>query len=442
MAHWWKGNLHAHSYQSDGEHYPEEIAKQYKDLGYNFLCLSEHVQLGDFTALTRPKIAYPDRTNLAASAALAQYKEHFPDLVLDDGAGITIRLLEDCRVSSEKVIYGYQRFLEEPGKFILIPGEEYTSQAHINLINIRDQVTPNPDFPASPTPTDVLGLFDTVINQIGGDGEGVRNPLTIAIYNHPTYGGPNAFVTPKEFKTLNGVEERESQPFPFFELYNGYVACLQKEGDPFWYGQNSIKFMEAWWDSCLTYLIKWAHKKPLYAIAADDSHCYLDRQLYPNPEPSDEKDAAYRDTPGHGWIMVRAELLEANAICAAMQAGDFYCSTGVELENVKYIKGVSYSILIKAEPGVEYETQFFGGLLDNEDNINVTDGDWENITNGKRTRKLGDPKVGTTAIHYIQGDEIFIRAKVTSTKLKDKFSYPGETEACWVQPVLAKDLPL
>ena len=33
---WWKGNLHTHSYWSDGDDYPEMIADWYKTNGYHF----------------------------------------------------------------------------------------------------------------------------------------------------------------------------------------------------------------------------------------------------------------------------------------------------------------------------------------------------------------------------------------------------------------------
>ncbi len=36
-ANWWKGNLHTHTLWSDGDDYPEQIAKWYKDHGYHFL---------------------------------------------------------------------------------------------------------------------------------------------------------------------------------------------------------------------------------------------------------------------------------------------------------------------------------------------------------------------------------------------------------------------
>src|SRR5436190_695100 len=39
---WWKGNLHTHSFWSDGDDFPESIVDWYKTNGYHFLALSDH----------------------------------------------------------------------------------------------------------------------------------------------------------------------------------------------------------------------------------------------------------------------------------------------------------------------------------------------------------------------------------------------------------------
>ena len=39
---WWKGNLHTHSYWSDGDEFPEVIMDWYKTHGYQFVALSDH----------------------------------------------------------------------------------------------------------------------------------------------------------------------------------------------------------------------------------------------------------------------------------------------------------------------------------------------------------------------------------------------------------------
>ena len=39
---WYKGNLHTHTFWSDGKAFPEEAIMWYKSRGYNFLGLSDH----------------------------------------------------------------------------------------------------------------------------------------------------------------------------------------------------------------------------------------------------------------------------------------------------------------------------------------------------------------------------------------------------------------
>ena len=44
---WYKGNLHTHSFWSDGDDFPEMIADWYKRQGYHFLGLSDHNVLAE-----------------------------------------------------------------------------------------------------------------------------------------------------------------------------------------------------------------------------------------------------------------------------------------------------------------------------------------------------------------------------------------------------------
>ena len=40
---YFKGNLHGHSNHSDGALNPQEVVKKYKEIGYDFTCLSDHL---------------------------------------------------------------------------------------------------------------------------------------------------------------------------------------------------------------------------------------------------------------------------------------------------------------------------------------------------------------------------------------------------------------
>jgi predicted metal-dependent phosphoesterase TrpH len=51
---WYKGNTHTHSNQSDGDSPPEEIAARYRDLGYDFLVLTDHNVKVEFSHYSTP----------------------------------------------------------------------------------------------------------------------------------------------------------------------------------------------------------------------------------------------------------------------------------------------------------------------------------------------------------------------------------------------------
>jgi len=75
-AHWYRGNLHSHTVNSDGKLTPAESAALYRAHGYHFLCLSEHDRYTDYRGeLDREDfIILP---GLEASAnLLAGYEDH------------------------------------------------------------------------------------------------------------------------------------------------------------------------------------------------------------------------------------------------------------------------------------------------------------------------------------------------------------------------------
>ena len=66
-----------------------------------------------------------------------------------------------------------------------------------------------------------------------------------------------------------------------------------------------------------------------------------------------------RAIPGRGWIVVRARELSAEALLGAMDAGDFYSSTGVCLSDV--VRGeCGLSVTVAPEAGRTYTIRFIG----------------------------------------------------------------------------------
>ncbi|MGV2334396.1 MAG UNVERIFIED_CONTAM: hypothetical protein LVR18_09880 [Planctomycetaceae bacterium] len=58
---WCRGNMHTHSFWSDGDDFPEAIAKWYRDRGYQFLVFTDHntlLQKERWVNLDKRKAAY------------------------------------------------------------------------------------------------------------------------------------------------------------------------------------------------------------------------------------------------------------------------------------------------------------------------------------------------------------------------------------------------
>lgn len=50
--HWYKGNTHAHTANSDGDSPPDTVARWYRDAGYDFLFITDHERITDPAPLT------------------------------------------------------------------------------------------------------------------------------------------------------------------------------------------------------------------------------------------------------------------------------------------------------------------------------------------------------------------------------------------------------
>jgi hypothetical protein len=85
----------------------------------------------------------------------------------------------------------------------------------------------------------------------------------------------------------------------------------------------------------------------LYGLAVDDAHTFKD--------PGNPAVAA----PGRGWVMVRAERLEARALLAAMERGDFYSSTGVVLSDYR-VTPKDMTVTVAKTTFSKYRIQFIG----------------------------------------------------------------------------------
>jgi hypothetical protein len=99
--------------------------------------------------------------------------------------------------------------------------------------------------------------------------------------------------------------------------------------------------MERSWDAILS------NGTLLYGIAVDDAHTFKDPA---NPNVP---------APGRGWVVVRAPRLEARALVDALERGDFYASTGVELADYQ-ASARQITVAVKTTTFSKYRIQFIG----------------------------------------------------------------------------------
>lgn len=415
---WFKGNLHTHSLWSDGDDYPEMIADRYKREGYHFLAMSEHNVLAEGTRwfeLKAPAVTQGAVVQRGGGGVLEKYLARFgADWVEQrEAAG-----KKEVRL---KPLAEYRTLFDEPGRFLLIPSEEVTSAwqrpatttepelggpVHLNLTNPRDFVAPV----AAASALEIMQRsVDAVLAQRAATGQ----PMFLHL-NHPNFVWG---VTAEELMQVHGEK--------FFEIYNGHPG-VHNAGDATRLSTEQI------WDVVLTRRLAELKLDAMFGLGTDDSHHYHATMLG-------------QSNPFRGWVMVRARHLTPESIIRAMEAGDFYASSGVVLNDVTRAEK-QLSLEIRAEPGVTYVTQFIGTRRGYDPASQLIPAP----ANEKAPRKTLPHRrysadVGTifaevkgaSAAYALHGDEIYVRAKIISTKLKSNPGVAGEFETAWTQPLVA-----
>lgn len=298
---WYKGNTHTHTLNTDGRDVPYDVAKWYREHGYNFVVMTDHEYIT-------------------------------PVAPINDLLGRT-------------------------DKFLVISGQEVTDRSeekpiHSNGLGLTKVVMP------SKLATKVESLQKNIDN--------IRAAGGIPQLNHPNFGWA---LSAAEIKQLKGIR--------LMEIYNGHPMVNNMGGG------SGFPSAEAIWDELLT------SGMTIYAIGDDDVH-----QLQ-------SKGEAIEALPGQAWIYVRAKELSSTAILSAIDNGDFYASTGVELSEYKADK-TEVSIKVKATNFSKYRIQFIG-------------------SGGKILQETSEPN----AVYKIKGNEGYVRAKILESNGK----------LAWTQPV-------
>lgn len=374
QARWWKGNTHTHTLWSDGQAAPEVPTDWYRSNGYHFLVLSDH------NILQQGERWFPvseDGKSRLKPAELEGLLERFPgEVQLRDGAkGREMRLVTLAELKA--------RF-ERAGEFLLVPGEEVTASwrdeagtsyaVHINAMGLRDRVPPRGG-------DSVAGLMNDALDAIEAHGKEHGVPV-LAHINHPNMGWG-----------VSWEDLAQMRADRFFEIYNGHRS-VRNHGDATHPGTEEM------WDRANARRVSDLDLPLLYGVATDDAHDYYGGKT---------------SVTGRGWVQVWATELSEAALIGAMKAGDFYASSGVTLQVVS--RGPKrYLVDIEEEEGVTYTTRFIGVLEGSEEPVVLAE-------TGE------DP-----AAYDYTGEELFVRAVVTSSEDHPDPYAAGDKEAAWTQP--------
>lgn len=379
---WYKGNLHTHSLWSDGDDFPERISAWYRDHGYDFLAISDHNTLQEGERWVK----YRDLHTKGAAVGVDSYLRDFAALakVRGDRAAGT----QEIRLTP---LAEYRPQLEKPGKFLLIQSEEISDKfsqkpIHINAANLAEVVKPQGG-------DSVTQVIANNLRAVREQGKRLRRPV-LPHLNHPNFGWG---VTAEEMAEV--VEE------PFFEIYNGHPAVNQE-------GDKDHPSVERMWDIANARRMTTFRAPPLMGLGTDDTHNYHVAGMT-------------RSTAGRGWVCVRAKELTPGAIIAAMEAGDFYASSGVVLADVKFDKQAGTLRLdIEPDGDARFTTRFVG-----------TPAGASGASNLQEVGVVLATVEGLNPTYRLTGKELYVRAVVTSDKPPVNPSFEGQLKQAWTQPV-------
>jgi hypothetical protein len=393
---WYKGNLHCHSFWSDGNSLPELVVEWYKEQGFHFVSLTDH----DILQLN------PDRWRVTPQALIDEANNKF-------GANWSETKVENDRTLVRLKTYAeLAQELNEDGRFLLIPGHEQNATVagfvlHANAINITESI-PFPNHFSSVTEAALAWRKASLENS-------EKNGLeSFWMLNHPSW--PYYDISAEVLIEVSDIE--------FFETRN---VCSGPRKQ-----QDLMPDEEKYWDIINAFRIHNGNK-PIYGIATDDAHDYFNFR-------------DNSDMPGVGWVAVRSEKLDANSLIRSMKNGDFYSSTGVVLKDIRFNpRKRTLTVEIDPEENVQYTIKFVGtkkGFDTKREPFEIpADEDLrlparKGFTYSDEIGITFHTVIGNSATYKMAPDDMYVRAIITSNKRVEfaQINKP-DMETAWTQPV-------
>ena len=439
---WYKGNLHAHTFWSDGNAFPEEAVAWYKSRGYNFLGLSDHsmfqdepdswiAAVGDKEPPFKPEWAKkPSRRYIftAKRRYFDDYLKAFPDA--------KIRADANGRLEARLSTFGeLSRRFNAPGDFLLLPDVEATRavqysdgrlhQLHMNYVNLPQ----------------LLPLFsDSGYKRIERDipiGSFLRDHEKDAAALAKSLGRPHLFILNHPIWTWYDVGPEAMVDVPdvhFFEVCNNGSPYAPGEGLP-----TDGFDTDRLWDVVNAFRARRGIPL-LYGIGTDDTHFY-------RGEPGKML------MPGNAWSLVRAASLDAASLIEAMNAGDFVTCEGLEPEDVSFDPSTGRLEVAVPAGAVPRTVRFivtkrdfsekpvatatvrpenFKGVMKFQRKINIYD---EKIGKVAKvvTARAGEP---IRAAYTLADDDLYVRARIEEkgSPLCTASLHPQGLHVAWTQP--------
>lgn len=415
-ARWFRGNLHMHTYWSDGRAFPEQAVDIYKRAGYDFIGVSDHNVFADNPAHWKPVEEKegkwpPDVTQPLFDAYKAAFGSEVETRQENGKTHVRLKTHEEMR-----------RRFEEPGKFLMLPAVEVTQvlngiNVHLNYLNLPDAIPSVKGGTLSrqikDPELDVAGLIRQNAAEVAQMAARLARP-TVLTLNHPQW-------VYWDILPQNLIDAPEIR---FFEVCNGGSAFAPHPEAPnltcdgFWDTVNAFRCLKG--------------QPLLFGLGTDDTHHYLNRT------PSQRLEDA--------WVRVRAASLTPDALLAAMHAGDFYASTGVALEDVAFNPAKrTLRVKVKAAPGVSCRIRFITTKRGFDQTVRTVESPAEK-GRGARTLPVYSPEIGRT-VHVAEGseasytmtaDDLYVRAKVESdTPSGYQRHFHPDVQVAWTQPYRA-----
>ena len=240
---WFKGNLHTHTFWSDGNDFPEMVVEWYRDNDYNFLALSDH------NTLSQGQRWMPIATinQRSRESAFPRYLERFGH------SWVETRGQDDTLEVRLKPFDEYRALVEQRDQFIMIQGEEITGSferrpIHINATNLAERIDPQ-------TADSVEETIRKVLLEVNAQAEAHGREI-LPHLNHPNFGYG---VTAEDIAPV--LEEQ------FFEVFNGHTGVNN-------HGDDHHASTEQIWDIVNTIRIAELNAPSILGIATDDGHSY------------------------------------------------------------------------------------------------------------------------------------------------------------------------